>query len=91
MAELVRLSQIIVSSIGNGEKRLWEGESTQTAIRRSVVLSKPVTAGQIISEDMVEVTRPATGVSSEKLPEIIGKEARQNFEAGYRVRPSDVL
>lgn len=91
MAELVRLSKIIVSSIGTGKKELVEGEATQTAIRRSIILTKPIAAGQFIKEDMVETTRPALGVSSAKYADIVGKQARHDFEAGIHIQPSDVL
>ena len=91
MAELVRLSKIIFSSIGTGERTLVEGKATQSAIRRSIILTKPITAGQIVTEDMVETTRPAIGVSSAKYADIVGKKARQDFEAGFRIQPSDVL
>ena len=91
MAELVRLSKIIVSSIGTGKKELVECEATQTAIRRSIILTKPIAAGQIIKEDMVETTRPALGVSSAKYADIVGKQARHDFESGFYIQPSDVL
>tara|TARA_B110001450_G_scaffold240622_1_gene249506 strand:+ start:469 stop:1470 length:1002 start_codon:yes stop_codon:yes gene_type:complete len=90
MSELVRLSRVIVSSAGDGVKALTEGEATQTAIRRSITLSKSVVKGQIIDENMLETTRPATGVSSAKYLEIIGKKARNDFEAGFRIRTVDV-
>lgn len=91
MAELVRLSKIVASCIGSGEKKLVEGEATQTAIRRSIILTTPVAAGQIIDEYMLETTRPATGVPSAGYTDIVGKQARHDFEAGYRIQPGDVL
>ena len=87
MAELVRLGKIVASCIGSGEKT---GGRRGNANRNSSVyhFNKAGSRWTNYRRIYVETTRPATGVPSAGYTDIVGKQARHDFEAGYRIQPA---
>lgn len=91
MSEIVSLSKRVFESLGDGKKELVEGVETQTAIRRSITLSKSLKANEVIDETMIEVTRPGHGIQSGKLSRVVGKRVRKDLERGHRLSPDDFI
>lgn len=90
MSKLVKNCNLAFESIGNGKRELIEGIETQTAIRRSITVSKPVSSGTLIDRSMIEILRPGTGLPSYRMPDIVGHKALKDLEPGYVIKEEDV-
>lgn len=66
---------------GNGSLRCLETESkARSNARRSIVSACDIKAGTVITEDMLTFKRPGTGISPDRIGEVIGKKAVDNIE-----------
>lgn len=66
---------------GNGELRCLDTEgAARSNARRSIVANCDIKAGDIITEEMLTYKRPGTGISPDKLSEIVGKKAVVDIE-----------
>jgi pseudaminic acid synthase len=78
----------MVSAIRNTEKVLgsvtYEVSETDKMRRRSLFVVEDIKAGDIITEKNVRSVRPGFGLHPKYLPEVLGKEATQNFNKGDR-------
>lgn len=90
LADLVKGIRIIEAASGN-DKRVHVKE---VAIRewafRSLVTTKEIRAGQIISQTDIWSKRPGTGIPSKHMQEMIGKKAVKNIAANTMLSWSDV-
>ena len=77
----------MVSSIRNIEQALGDGRKTVSAsekknisiARKSIVASRAIKAGEILSEENLTVKRPGNGISPMKWDDIVGKAAIRDF------------
>ncbi len=53
--------------------------------RRSVVASRAIRRGELITRDMLEIKRPGTGLAPKSVNEVIGKKAARD------IRPDEAL
>lgn len=61
---------------GNGELKCLDTEgAARSNARRSIVANCDIKKGEIITEDMLTFKRPGTGISPDKLAEVVGKKA----------------
>ncbi len=59
---------------------ILQGELLNKMIfRKSVVAARPIARGQLIERDMITVKSPGTGLSAQKIFELVGKKARHDF------------
>lgn len=76
-----------VSRIRNTEKLLGDGRKQPTAkekaimqqIRRSILTARDLKAGTILTEEMLCIKRPGTGIAPEFLPLMIGRELKRDI------------
>jgi N,N'-diacetyllegionaminate synthase len=66
-----------------------ESESIKYA-RRSIVLTKKLSKGSIITKEMIDVKRPGTGISPKFLEEVIGKILTNNVDDDIPLQWSDL-
>ena len=67
-------------ALGDGVKRSTESETRNRGVmRKSLVASRPIEAGEIFSPDNVTVKRPGTGISPMRWDEVIGRKASRHF------------
>ncbi|MBR0271775.1 MAG: N-acetylneuraminate synthase family protein [Methanobrevibacter sp.] len=71
------LSQI--RGMKNKQPLIYES-STRRAERRSIVLTKSIKKGDVISRDILAFKRPGIGISPDKLDEVVGKTALVDIE-----------
>jgi len=66
----------VLQAVGSFEKRYLKSEeiSRQNA-RRSLVAARDISVGEIVSEDMVAIKRPGTGLPTKMLSSVIGSKA----------------
>ena len=81
--ELIDMTQAIrdVQTItGDGSKEISETEwITRHKYHVSIVARTMIKKGTIITEDMLELKNPGTGLKAELMSEVIGKKAKENI------------
>ncbi|MCR5508339.1 MAG: N-acetylneuraminate synthase family protein [Lachnospiraceae bacterium] len=66
---------------GSGELNCLESEMTaRTNARRSIVSNGSIPAGTVIAESMLTFKRPGTGMSPDRLNEVVGRAAATDIE-----------
>jgi len=81
-ASMVSAIRNIEKALGDGIKRPSPSELKNKAIvRKSIVASRLIRAGEAFSQDNITAKRPGTGLSPMRWDELIGKKANRNFEA----------
>jgi N,N'-diacetyllegionaminate synthase len=79
------------AALGDGGKAPTAGEAEMRLIvRRSLVVNRPLVAGQIISEGDLDAMRPATGISPLRLDEVVGRRAARDLPERVPLMPDDL-
>ena len=83
LAKLVKGIRNIEAALGDGIKRpALEEMNTADVARRSLVAAKFITSGTVLTVDMLDVLRPGTGLPPSMRPNLIGRRALHDIEAG---------
>lgn len=70
----------IEQALGSGHKTISESERKNIEIaRKSIVASRPIEAGELLTEDNLTVKRPGKGISPMRWNEVVGTHAVQSF------------
>jgi len=78
-------------ALGNKERVVREAEQEQMKkMRRSLIVTKDLKAGHILTEDDLDAKRPGTGIPADKLDEMVGKELAQDVEADTLLKVEDI-
>jgi len=73
----------VEQALGTGEKRPVAGEAdVARAARKSLVMARDAAAGTVLTEDLVAIQRPGTGLPPAMLKWVIGRKLRQDVAAG---------
>lgn len=81
-AELVQGIRAVEAAMGSSIKRPTAREQkNMQGMRRSIVLNRPVKAGEIITLDMMAFKRPATGIAPKMKAQLDGARALVDIEA----------
>lgn len=90
-AELVAMVAAIRNievALGDGIKRPTTGElANRPIVRKSIVASRAIRAGEIFGEDNLTVKRPGTGISPMRWDEFVGRAATRNYAADELIDP----
>jgi len=66
---------------GNGDLKCLESEQTaRKNARRSIVSLGTIAKGRIVTEEMLTFKRPGTGISPDRIEEVVGKTALIDIE-----------
>jgi N-acetylneuraminate synthase/N,N'-diacetyllegionaminate synthase len=77
---MVRAIRDVAGAMGSGKKRLTaEEKENKKAARRSIVAGRDIPAGTIITEAMLAIKRPGTGIEPKRLATIIGRKTKENI------------
>lgn len=69
------------SSLGSPEKKPSEAEKiTRMNNRKSIVAERDIPEGTIITDGMIAIKRPGTGIMPKHFGEIVGMKAKRNIE-----------
>ncbi len=72
----------IEAALGDGIKRLPPSEArNKPVVRKSLVASRAIKAGEVFAAKNITAKRPGTGISPRRWDEILGKNAPRNFLA----------
>jgi N-acetylneuraminate synthase len=91
LALLVDGIRKIELALGNERKIHAKEQSIREWAFRSVVSTKEIPEGALITEDMLWTKRPGTGIPSHRLPEIIGKKTRRLIPQNVLVSWDDIV
>lgn len=70
----------IEKAVGDGIKKVTDSEKGNIAVaRKSIVASRNIKKGEILSEDNLTVKRPGTGISPMHWEEVLGQVAKRDF------------
>ena len=89
LGELVKQIETLHSSLGSSEIDTSEQEVSQKRFRRSIYVSKKVSAGQKLSKENLKVVRPANGLEPRNWERILGCQAAKDLEANTPLKPGD--
>jgi sialic acid synthase SpsE len=79
---MVRGIRHVDFALGDGVKRPTVGELRNRIVaRKSIVASRPIAAGEVLSNDNLTAKRPGTGLSPMRWDEVIGRFAVRAFAA----------
>ena len=79
MVEAVRAAE---KSLGQPTFGLYGGEAPSRRFRRSLFVVKPVGAGEPFTTENVRAIRPAAGLHTRHLEEVLGRKASRDIEGG---------
>ncbi len=80
-SSLVKSVRIIEKSLGNGIKKPTKSEIlNMNAIRKSIVASKKIKVGDLLTENNITTKRPGSGISPLRWDDIIGSESKYSYE-----------
>ena len=80
-AQLVHSIRQVSLALGDGVKRPARSELVMREVaRRSLVASRDLTAGQVLTEDDIDVKRPGTGISPADLEKVVGLQIRGDIK-----------
>lgn len=82
LAEMVRAIRNIEQARGDGRKKRTSSEERNCAVvRKSIVASKDIKAGDVFTEENLTVKRPGNGISPMKWHEVLGTCAGKDYQA----------
>ena len=90
LAELVEGVRKIEVGLGNKKKVHAREEAIRTWAFRSIVSTKPITKGSVITQEDIWSKRPGTGIPSHRMDEVIGKRAVRDIVGNTLVSWDDL-
>lgn len=88
LAALVEGVRAVEHALGDGVKRPTAAElANLTGMRRSIVASRAIRAGEKVQASDFAFKRPATGLAPKRLPELLGRTALVDLAADAQVQP----
>ncbi|KQC04380.1 MAG: CMP-N-acetylneuraminic acid synthetase [Methanoculleus sp. SDB] len=91
LAELVDGIRKIEAALGS-RKRVQEREKQiREWAFRSVVSTRDIPAGTVLSREMLCTKRPGTGIPSKDLPSLVGKKTRNSIGKNTLVKKEDII
>jgi N,N'-diacetyllegionaminate synthase len=83
LAALVAGIQKVEAALGHGRKESAHSEgNTKAVARRSLVAARDIAAGEVISEELVAIKRPGTGLAPSRLEEVLGMKVKRDIPVG---------
>lgn len=82
LKSMVQSIRHVEKALGDGVKRPSKSEINNMVVaRKSIVASRDINAGEVLSLESITVKRPGTGISPMKWDDILGSVAKRNFFA----------
>lgn len=81
LKEMVKAIRDVEKSLGDGIKRpTKDEEEIKRVARRSIVAKVDIPEGAIITEEMLDIKRPETGIPPKYMERIVGRKAKENIK-----------
>ena len=79
---LIEGIRAVEAALGHGRKEPAAIEANTAAVaRKSLVAARDIPAGTILTEEMIAIKRPGTGLPPSMLPNLVGRAARTDISA----------
>jgi N-acetylneuraminate synthase len=80
---LVEGIRMVEVSLGSGRKQPAASEANVAAVaRKSLVAARHISAGTVLTEDLISVRRPGTGLPPAMLQYVLGRKVKTPIDAG---------
>ncbi len=90
MAQMVRCCLNTQIALGNKDRVVRQAEQGQMEkMRRSVILTKDLGAGHILTIDDLDAKRPGTGIPADELDALVGKRLVKDVKADFLLERDD--
>lgn len=90
-AELARAVRHAELVLGSPEKRCQDEERQMAEVsRKSIVISKPIAAGETITAEHLTMKRPGTGLRANQIASVIGKIATRALDRDHVLQAQDI-
>lgn len=76
--------------LGQYRRRIQESSERRKAFQRSIVASKPIQKGAVITENDIDFKRPGTGISPKYIDFVVGKSAKRNIGYDELIQMTDI-
>ena len=87
-AEMMRGIRLVEAALGDGRKEpLPEEENTARVARKSVVTTRAIAAGEVLTADVLTIKRPGHGFPPAMRAALVGRTARTALVAGTVITP----
>ncbi len=91
MKRLVTQCREMFSAMGSSERIISEEEQGQiNKMRRSIVTTKDIEEGEMITESMIEFKRPGEGIPPRKIDDVLGKKTNKAIPKGFLLHSEDL-
>ena len=91
LIEMVNSIRKIEKALGSGIKKPSERElKSKEWARKSVVAKVNIKKGDVITEGMLTLKRPGTGISPEDISKVIGRRAKRNIKINNLIQFDDL-
>lgn len=86
LAAMIRAIRNVEASMGDGIKKRTDSERhNMDIVRKSIVASKYIKAGERFTEDNLAVKRPGNGISPMEWYQVLGKRAARDYRPDERI------
>lgn len=86
LAAMVKSIRNIEQALGNGEKHVSDSERPNIEVaRKSIIASRDIKAGELLTEENLTVKRPGNGISPMLWDKVIGTRAIRDFLADHLI------
>jgi N-acetylneuraminate synthase len=90
LAELVSGIRKVEAALGSEKAVHGREQQIRTWAFRSIVSTRDIPAGTVITDEMIWSKRPGTGIPSHRMDEVIGQRAKRNITANRLVAWEDL-
>lgn len=81
----------VEKALGNGIKRCARGEEKNKLVsRKSIVAARDIQQGEVITREMVQFKRPASGLAPGEINLVLGKKAKRGLEKDEIITLNDL-
>lgn len=88
LVALVRGIRVVEAAMGHGRKEPVPCEASTSAVaRKSLVAARDIPAGTTLTEELIAIKRPGTGLPPAMLSQVVGRIARRDIAAGSLLNP----
>ena len=87
LAQMIKAIRNVEIAMGDGIKRPQMSENDNRIVaRKSIVAAKKIKKGELFTADNIAVKRPGNGISPMKWYDVLGTEAKYDFEEDEMIR-----
>jgi sialic acid synthase SpsE len=88
---IVKASHSVPSAIGSKQRLLSERElEMRNSHRRSMVASRDLSKGSVITKDYIDFRRPGTGITPAEYTHYLGRVLNRDVKSGWMIKREDI-